>query len=262
MEPRQWIARRWHERTKPRDALHRRHDSAARDPPRRLLHAIRDAAISQDAEAGERKRRTKSVPAKSLSAQVILRGNREAGVQVEAMTRGIFVRRIRACVRVTDREPMASSVLRHTFPPNFSPQPTSRPRSHHPDARPDRGLLAPPCQHFLRGPSRPRGARRVSFVLERSAPLGRAGAARGEAGRGERRRRDAQGACACRAGSEQRVLLCVHPGARPRVVRQLSGFTVLFVVESRRDFGRKASRPHRESRRTASKHDGRSRVAR
>jgi hypothetical protein len=36
-------------------------------------------------------------------------------------------------VRVTDREPMVSSVLRDPCAPNFSPRPTSRTRSHRPD---------------------------------------------------------------------------------------------------------------------------------
>ena len=91
MEARQRVARRRHERAKPRDALHGRHDPAARRAPRRLLHAVGDAPVAQDAKARERKRRTKAVAAKPLSAEVIVGGDGEARVQVEAMARDGFV---------------------------------------------------------------------------------------------------------------------------------------------------------------------------
>jgi hypothetical protein len=100
VETRQRVARRWNRGAQPRDALNRRHDPAARDAPRRLLHAVGDAAVPQDAEARERTRFaipegvegwTKAVPAKSFSAEIIVGVDGEARVQVEAVTRDGFV---------------------------------------------------------------------------------------------------------------------------------------------------------------------------
>jgi hypothetical protein len=69
MEARERVPRRWHESAKPRDALHGGHDPTARRAPRRLLHAVGDATVAQDAKARKRKGRTKAVAAKPLSAE-------------------------------------------------------------------------------------------------------------------------------------------------------------------------------------------------
>jgi len=78
------VARRRDERGDAREQLHRGEDSVGRRLAR-LLDAIGDAAVGEDAEALEREGRSRTIAGEALAADVVVGADSDGGVQVESV---------------------------------------------------------------------------------------------------------------------------------------------------------------------------------
>ena len=81
------IPRRRHQRGQPRQELDRRHH-AVRAATACVLHAVRDAAVAEHAEAFESKARTSAVADEALATFVIVGFNAHRGLEVETVAFG------------------------------------------------------------------------------------------------------------------------------------------------------------------------------
>ena len=82
------VTRRRHHGREATKALERGHHPLLDSAATGLLHLIDDEAVAPHAEARQRERRTRQVPAEALPSEVVVRGKMHARVQVEALVHG------------------------------------------------------------------------------------------------------------------------------------------------------------------------------
>jgi hypothetical protein len=78
------MTRRRDQRRDSRQELERRHDSVLGFSFVRVFRSVRNLSVTELAESSERQRRTRAVAAQALAAHVVLGGDANACVQVEA----------------------------------------------------------------------------------------------------------------------------------------------------------------------------------
>jgi len=85
VEPHERIARRRHQGGQAREEFERRHDPVLGAAVALRLDAVRDTPVGQAPQTVERERRSRAVTTQALAPDVVVGGNRNTRVQVEAI---------------------------------------------------------------------------------------------------------------------------------------------------------------------------------